>query len=235
MGLVATKLRVVESASASESVESRDADAPLRVAPAPTAPRGSPERDAQLVMRARAGDERAWGRLYQDHFDRTYRYAVYLVGDADLAEDITQETFARALVSLAKYRGDAKVSTWLNCISVNIAREHWRKQKRKHRIRDAVARVTRDGTDPEHLHEGYLDGVRSEVLYAVLDELPVHLREAFVVRDLMGLDGSEAAAQLGISAGNVAVRAHRARARVRTALERLGWLNPCASKSEDSP
>lgn len=181
-------------------------------------------RDRALVERARKGDQRAWGRLYQEHFDRVFRYAVYLVGDADLAEDLTQETFARALVSLSKYRGDAAVRTWINCITVNVAREHWRKVKRKHRLRDALTRVSVEHTEKEQLHHGYLDGVRSEVLYAVLDELPVHLREAFVVRDLLELSGEDAAKELGISAGNVAVRAHRARHRVTQRLTELGWI-----------
>ena len=57
------------------------------------------DRDSELVKRARAGDPNAWARLYQNHFDRAYRYLLYLVGDGDLAEELTQETFARAMVS----------------------------------------------------------------------------------------------------------------------------------------
>jgi RNA polymerase sigma-70 factor (ECF subfamily) len=63
-------------------------------------------------------------------------------------------------------------------------------------------------------------------VHAILADLPEHLREAFVLRDLEGLAPDEAAAQLGISPGNLAVRATRARQRVRAVLERQGWLEP---------
>jgi RNA polymerase sigma-70 factor (ECF subfamily) len=61
------------------------------------------------------------------------------------------------------------------------------------------------------------------LVYDILATLPENLREAFVVRELEGLPVDEAAEVLGISPGNVAVRASRARARIRKELERLGW------------
>jgi RNA polymerase sigma-70 factor (ECF subfamily) len=67
---------------------------------------------------------------------------------------------------------------------------------------------------------------RAEVVYALLEDLPEHLREAFVLRDLEGFSPPEAAAQLGISPGNLSVRVTRARERIRRELERLGWLPP---------
>lgn len=212
------KLRVVDADLEAEV----EAEAEARESSAEDAARS---RDAALVQRARRGDKRAWVRLYQDNFDRTFRYLVYLVGDADLAEDFTQETFARALVSLKKFRGDASVRTWLNCIAVNVAREHWRRTQRGRKIRENLTRIVESAPPEDELHKSFVDSVRSKVLYAVLDELPVNLREAFVLRDLLGLDGRTAAKELGISAGNVAVRAHRARGRIRDRLEELGWLN----------
>ena len=99
------------------------------------------ERDSELVKRARAGDPNAWGRLYQNHFDRAYRYLLYLVGDGDVAEELTQETFARAMVSLKKFRGEASVQTWLNRIAVNVTREHWRSQKRRGKINASLTHI----------------------------------------------------------------------------------------------
>ncbi len=64
---------------------------------------------------------------------------------------------------------------------------------------------------------------RAEALVAVLDSLPGHLREAFVLRDLKRHSPAEAAEMLGISRGNLRVRATRARARIRRELVRLGW------------
>ena len=183
------------------------------------------ERDTELVKRARAGDQRAWGRLYQENFDRAYRYLLYLVGDADVAEDLTQETFARALVALDRFRGDASVQTWINRIAVNITREHWRNQKRAGRIREGLSRITDLGDGGEELHHTYVDEIRSRVLYSVLDELAPQLREAFILRDVMGHSTKDAADQLGISGGNLAVRAHRARRKVQNRLAELGWMD----------
>ena len=185
----------------------------------------STERDSRLVERARAGDPHAWGRLYQNHFDRAYRYLLYLVGDGDVAEELTQETFARALVALRKFRGDASVQTWINRIAVNVAREHWRHQKRRGKINASLTEIADMGDEGEVLHHNYVDEVRSKVLYEILDDLAPQLREAFVLRDVMGHSTKDAAAELGISAGNLAVRAHRARRKVEARLEQLGWLD----------
>jgi RNA polymerase sigma-70 factor (ECF subfamily) len=148
-----------------------------------------------------------------------------LVGDADLAEDLTQETFARALISLANFRGEAAVQTWINRIAVNVTREHWRAQKRRGRIRDKLTQISELGDAGEELHTNYVDEIRSKVLYSVLDEIAPQLREAFILRDVMGFSTKEAAEQLGISSGNLAVRAHRARRKVQSRLAELGWLD----------
>src|SRR5687767_7965127 len=66
-----------------------------------------------VVARARAGDLRAWSQLYQHHFDRVFRRLCHLVGQAAIAEDLTQETFARAVVALPGFDGRAALSTWL--------------------------------------------------------------------------------------------------------------------------
>jgi RNA polymerase sigma-70 factor (ECF subfamily) len=67
---------------------------------------------------------------------------------------------------------------------------------------------------------------RAAALYAILDRLPQHLREAFVLRDLEGLPIPEAATLLGVSEANLRVRAHRARERIHAALVGEGWIDP---------
>ena len=80
-------------------------------------------------------------------------------------------------------------------------------------------------TNPERvdIEQTYEDEVRTKVLYRALDTLPVQLREAFVLRDLMGMPPAEAADNLGITKGNLAVRAHRARTQLSAELARRGW------------
>lgn len=187
-----------------------------------------------LVTRARGGDTTAWSRLYQDHFDRLYRSMYAMVGDRALAEDVVQETFARALVSLARYDGRARFSTWLHAIAQNVVRKHWRKQGRKDRSHERLTvqiesirdRVSGNDVEGEHLTRR-----RADVLNAIVADLPEHLREAFVAVDVLALPAAEAAARLGITEGNLRVRATRARARIRERLVELGWLTASSEGS----
>ena len=191
----------------------------------PPADAGADALVAALVERARTGDMHAWARLYQDHWAKLLRHVGYLTGDVTVAEDLVQETFAQALASLARYDARAPFFAWLRGIALNGVRKHWRTRGRRTRAYtkfEALGDLA-TASDPEG---GHLSKLRAQTLLAVLDDLPEHLREAFVLCDLRDLSTEEAAAELGISPGNLRVRATRARARIREALTGLGWLSP---------
>jgi RNA polymerase sigma-70 factor (ECF subfamily) len=200
------------------------------VLPRATAAGGSPSTapDDDLVAQAKAGPDRmdAWARLYQEYHTRIYRHVRFLVGNDAATEDVVQEVFARALVSLHAFDGRSSFSTWLHGIAVNVVRNHWRSHRNTEtahqRLRDIV--VARGGA--HEIDRAHLCRRRAEVVYALLEDLPEHLREAFVLRDLEGFSPAEAATQLGITAGNLSVRVTRARERIRRELERIGWLAP---------
>jgi RNA polymerase sigma-70 factor (ECF subfamily) len=184
-------------------------------------------RETALLTRARAGDLEAWSRLYQEHFDRVFRHVAYLTGDTHAAEDLVQETFARAFVGLAHFEGRSSFSSWLRGIAANIVRKHWRSRYRGDQALSRLAAGSHDvavgaDADPAGAH---LRQRRAEVLLGVLETLPAPLREAFVLCDLEDTPVQVAAAELGVSPGNLRVRATRARARIRSELVRLGWLN----------
>lgn len=180
-----------------------------------------------LVEQARAGRLEAWSALYQEHYPRLYRHVRFLAGDQAHTEDLVQEVFARALIKLADFDGRSAFSTWLHGIAVNVVRNFWRSQKTK---ADAHARLAQlhavQGGAEDRLDHIQLCKQRARLVYAILEDLPEHLREAFMLRDLEGLSPAEAAAQLGITPGNLAVRACRARERIRKELETLGVLAP---------
>ena len=186
----------------------------------------SPE--SELVARARAGDMEAWAGLYQSFYARIFRHVRFLAGEGASSEDLVQEVFARALVGLTEYGGRSSFSTWLHGIAVNVVRNHWRSQKSTatahQRFREIID--VRDAQQSDGVDRAHLCRRKAEVVYAILDELPEHLREAFVLRDLEGFSPAEAAEQLGISPGNLSVRASRARDRIRRELERMGWVAP---------
>jgi RNA polymerase sigma-70 factor, ECF subfamily len=174
------------------------------------------------VERARRGDVEAWSRVYEANHAAVYRRLRYLCGDPAVAEELAQETFARAMAHHARYDGQRPFAAWLFGIALNIARKHHRKQGNKNRAMQRLRDIAPTGSsdDPAGSH---LRRERSRMLYELLDELPDRWREAFVLREIEGVSMTEAAECLGISASNVAVRVARARARIKDELVRRGW------------
>lgn len=182
---------------------------------------------AALVIQAAGGDGQAWATLYRRTFDGVYRHIGYLVQDPVAAEDLAQETFARALNRLASFDGRSMFETWLHGIAVNVVRAHWRGSGRRERAYDRLARhlANGDAPNPGNPELSHARKQRAAALLEVVRELPPNLREAYVLLDLRELPREEAAAQLGITTANLSVRASRARARVREELAKLGWVN----------
>jgi RNA polymerase sigma factor (sigma-70 family) len=86
--------------------------------------------EPDLIARVLSGDRIAARELYDAHSSRVYRLAFRLTGDADLAREFTQDTFVRAFSQLARFRGDAALSTWLHRITVTVVANAMRKVKR---------------------------------------------------------------------------------------------------------
>lgn len=190
--------------------------------------RGSAEAsqaEPELIAMARAGDVQAWSRLYEDGFESVYRHACYLTGDPHLAEDMAQDAFARAFTSMDSFAGQSAFVAWVRGIVLNLVRMHWRRAEVSERVHNSLAGmqavVPSQVQAPDQTHE---QNRRLALLYEVLSTLPETLREAFILRDLEGLSTAAAAEQLGITANNLAVRAARARAKIREELARQGWL-----------
>lgn len=187
---------------------------------------------AQWVDAARAGDTRAWSRLYKEHFGPLMRHAAYLTGDVGLAEDLVQEAFAIALVNLHKYDARAPYLAWLRGICTNLVRKYWRKNQRRSR---AYGRLEEIAEQLRHLDNRDGDNEltrerRADALNEALVTLPQSLREAFVLKDVQGVSAAEGAEQLGVTVGNFRVRASRARARLRSQFERLGLVDDAESE-----
>ncbi len=185
---------------------------------------GPPPTTDELVERARRGELSAWTLLYRAHYAGVLRHLCSLVGSREQAEDLTQETFARAMVAIASYSHRAAFSTWLHGVALNVARNHWRagdraaKGQAQLRMIEATRELQRGAPDRAHQRR-----LRVEVLFSVLGELSDSLREAFTLRYIDGLTVDETAQRLDIEAGAVRVRAHRARQMVEQRLAQLGW------------
>ncbi|MEJ7809304.1 MAG: sigma-70 family RNA polymerase sigma factor [Gemmatimonadaceae bacterium] len=166
-----------------------------------------------LIARVLAGDRVAGRELYDAHAPRVYRLTFRLAGDAELAQEFTQETFIRAFGQLARFRGDAAFSTWIHRIAVSVTFNGMRKVKR-FREREAdlteaapLGAMPRDA-DPD---------LRARLADAI-DALPEAYRTTVVMHDMEGYTHAEIASALGVPEGTCKSRLSWARARLREAL-----------------
>jgi RNA polymerase sigma-70 factor, ECF subfamily len=147
----------------------------------------------------------AFAAVAERHLDTVYRYLLMLTRDAQLAEDLTGETFVKALSVWRRFdprRGSA--GTWLCQIARTIALDHFRAEDRRRRRDDTYARREAT-TDERPLAEGL-----SPALEAGLRELSASEREVVALRIVLELDGDSAARFLGISRTACSTRLSRA-------------------------
>lgn len=173
---------------------------------------------AQLVDRARSGDDEAFDALVRATYVDTYTLAYRLTADEEDARDVVQETYLRAHRGLKRFRGDAQFSTWLYRITANCASTHLgRRAKHRHDelADDAPVADERLEVDPQRRAENEALRVR---LRSAIDRLPPRLRAVVVLRDVYDLPHEAIAKELGISETATKVRLHRARRRLREEL-----------------
>lgn len=174
--------------------------------------------DRNLIARVLNGDARAERELYDAHVDRVYRLCYRLAGgDADLAQDFTQETFLRAFDRLADFRGDSALSTWLHSIAVSVGLNGMRKVKRwRERETDLEQGVEAVGAT---VREAEPD-LKSRLKEAIA-RLPERYRVVFVMYDVEGYTHEEIGEVLDMPTGTSKARLSRARAKLRDALSQF--------------
>lgn len=137
------------------------------------------------------------------HLDDVYGYLLYLTHDASLAEDLTAETFEKALRLWLRFDARrASARTWFCQIARTTALDWFRSEERRHRREERAA-------SPERVDAGYAEGFSPE-LQAALGALSAGEREVIALRVLLELDGDEAARVLGVSPTAVSTRLSRA-------------------------
>lgn len=159
-----------------------------------------------LAVRARAGDQAALGAFVAATQADVWRLCAYLT-DRAAADDLTQDTYLRALRSLPGYRGDAPVRAWLMTIARRVAAEELAR-----RTRHRAVFSTTDPTDPAGGHHpGAADHADAHSVRALLTHLDLDRRTAFVLTQLFGYSYAEAAEIVGCPVGTIRSRVARAR------------------------
>jgi len=169
--------------------------------------------EGALVERARAGDTRAFERLYREHTGRVYGLCLRMTREPHTAEDCTQETFINAWRALAQFETRSSFGTWLHRIAVNVALARRRKTARDEPL--AEVEVEEEAVETDWTLE---TPVEVEEIEAAIGALPQGARDALVLHALYGYSHTEAAQMLGVAEGTCKAQLHRARKLLRERL-----------------
>ncbi|MEP7203892.1 MAG: sigma-70 family RNA polymerase sigma factor [Ilumatobacteraceae bacterium] len=174
--------------------------------------------DTDLVARARAGDNAAFGALVGRYQKPALRLAAAISGSVDDAADIAQEAFVKAHRSLPKLADPAMVRSWMLRIVANEAKNHLRGRDRRHRRDERYGSwVVAAVPDPE---TSALDSDDARGLGLAFGRLGTRDQQVLAYRFFAGLSEVETAHAVGVPIGTVKSRTARALTRLRTEMER---------------
>ncbi len=162
--------------------------------------------DDNTIALAREGDRAAREELVREYYGYVMGYLIKLTLSRELAEDLTQETFLRALRALPSWRGDAAIGSWLIAIAHNLYRDDLRLNRRRAAVPLEEIPVSDAGGGAERME---LSLEAKEALEA-LRSLPPDRREIVVLRYYYGYTSKEIAGLLRIPEGTVRSRLHYA-------------------------
>ena len=194
--------------------------------------------DAALVTALRAGDEAAFATLIDRYYATMLRVARMYVATKEAAEDVVSETLLGVIQGIDRFEGRSSLKTWLFRILVNRAKTRGEREARSRPFsslaassrptnpRSTLTASAPDGSwaTPPSAHrlpeDEVLAAEAGEHLMAAIDALPPAQRTVITLRDVEGFSGPEVSSLLEISEANQRVLLHRARSKVRAALER---------------
>jgi len=176
------------------------------------------ESGAELVTRASRGDEGAFEALYRQHVGRVYGLCLRMTGQAESAEDLTQDTFVSAWRSLPGYEGRSSFSTWLHRIAVNAVLA----RRRSPQGRNEISMTDDQGGQMDFEGEPAMDEATPIDIERAIAALPPGARDVVVLHGIYGYSHEEAAGMLGVAVGTCKAQLHRARHLMRA---RMGTEN----------
>ncbi len=175
------------------------------------------EPDPDVIRAAGHGDQAAFEELVRNYQAHVWRFLRHLLGDPELARDITQETFVRVYRKVGTFRFRSKFSTWVFQIARNAGVDAIRARQRRQRLRDEVMPAP-----------PVSDASLGTELEWALQSLGRKQREAFVLVESLGLTYREAAKALGVPEGTVKSRVFHARSHL------MAWMSAGEGSADDA-
>lgn len=177
--------------------------------------------EPKIIKQLQSGDKRAFRELVEATQDHVYNTCFSFVKNKEDAEDIAQQVFIEVLRNVHKFRGDAKLSTWMYRIAVNRSLNHLKSVKRHHKVQSLDEMVenkrmkdfpsTEDNlqnSEDEHTQ-------RLEVLQRTIESLPENQKIAITLNNFEKLSYQEVADVMGISLSAVTALINRAKVNLR--------------------
>ena len=207
---------------------------------------GSPASDDDLVEALRRGDQEAYAGLVDELTPALTRLALAHVPSRAVAEEVVQDTWLGVINGIDGFQGRSALRTWIFQILLNTARTRGKREKRTLPFA-SLRRRAEEGRNEPAVEADRFQGRRGEypghwsrppaewsspevrlaqaeardTMLATIAELPPRQREVITLRDIQGYSAAEARNALGVSETNQRVLLHRARSKVRAALEEL--------------
>lgn len=202
--------------------------------------------EAQFVARLVARDEGAFNELVITYQRRVFALVFRMLGRRDEAEDLAQEVFVQVFKAIDQFRGDSKLSTWIYRIAVNLCKNRTKYLSRRHandqddvdamadRLPFSAAKGVSVGgiSRPDELVEGMQLEV---VVKRAIEQIEPEFREVLILRDVEDMSYEEIAEVTGLADGTVKSRIHRARAQLRTLVEKAMGGEKVRSSQADKP
>lgn len=180
-------------------------------------PSTPPVIDPEVLRRAQAGDETAFGVLMRTHYEPVFRLVYAILRHEADARDVCQEVWLTVWKQLPGFRGEAKFTTWLHPIATRRALDHLRKRRRwfdrflPFSTGDDTAGSAPEPATTDDARQQTEGNERTAQLKRALDALPPKHRAVLALREVQGLSYEEIAAATGIPAGTVMSRLYHAR------------------------
>jgi len=177
--------------------------------------------DTELVRKAQADDDRAFGELVSRYESKVFSLALKMLRNPEDAEDVLQDTFLRAYRGIKSFQGTSTFSTWIYRITANSALMRLRKKQ----LPTVSIEDQEENETPVSVVdwtpgpvEQLLNSELRKVMEEAIEGLPPEFRQVFILRDVEELSNADVAEILDLSVAAVKSRLHRARLKVRNRL-----------------
>lgn len=166
-----------------------------------------------LVERAQAGDTEAFGLIYDRYVDTVFRFIYFRVGNRPLAEDLTSDTFLRALKRISSFTWQGRdLGAWLVTIARNLVADHFKSGRYRLEVTTGdVLDADREDRGPEGSPEtAVVDHITNVALLSAVKQLNPEQQECIVLRFLQGFSVAETAQAMGKNEGAIKALQYRA-------------------------